>query len=166
MGMITEMRERVSDRVKRGILAWANRTNGFVTEWAADQWAAQLAERSEPEDKIIEHMAYLVSINEKPHLTTLIKSLERGIQREWSARQEMFSVSTDGVSFFQRCIQAIDAPDHWKALLEVCEYGRKKAPSANWTDAETECREKMGSVRTDENPREVDSEGVDDDLTD
>ena len=153
-----------SDRIKRGILAWAKRTDGFVSDWAADQWAKQLEERSEPADKILEHMAYLVSINEKPHLTTLIKSLERGIQREWSARQEMFSVSTDGVSFSQRCIQAIDAPDHWKALLEVCEYGRKKAPSADWTEAEMECKSKIRSETVDEIPENSPSEAPGDDL--
>ena len=156
----------MSDRVKRGIFAWAKRTNGFVSDWAAEQWAVQLEERSEPEDKIIEHMAFLVSTEQKPHLTTLIKSLERGIPREWTARQEMLKVSTEGVSFFSMCLQAMNEHNHWEALLKVCEYGRQKAPSASWTEAENECRVKMAVEPPDEIPIKSDSEDPGDELTD
>lgn len=103
------------------------------------EWVKELTNRTEPEDKILEHMAYLVHQNRRPNLMDLCRSLESGLPRGWKDRRTMQETADDGVYYFGLVVEAMDSPDHWGELAKCIEMGKQKAPLADWSEVEREC---------------------------
>ena len=151
-------------RLDRAIRKWGKLTDTPLHDWAIDQWVKVLqTERTEPTEKVLESMAYLVSIKAKPNLTEIIKTLEQGVPRTWKDRQDAF-VDTEGFNYFRMVSTAMASHDHWGELRKLVDWGIEKAPEGNWTDHIRECEEKRVVVNVTNAP-EKPSDATGDDLS-